>query len=397
MSVAHAERAHALLSASGSHRWLTCTPSARLEETLPDTTSEAAKEGTLAHEIAELKIRKFVEPMAKSTFTKRMKKFKEHELYQDEMDRYTDAYLEYIQGIVHSFSTVPYVAVEKKLDYSTYAPEGFGTVDCIIIAGTKMYVNDFKYGKGVAVSAEDNPQMKLYALAALATYGFLYSIETVQLAIIQPRIHDQPSEWTSSVSDLQAWGETIKPIAQQAFEGKGEFTPGEHCTFCRAKETCRARVDSIMTVEPLAPMKPPLISWEEAADVLRRAEGIVSWYNALKKLALARLLEGGDVPGWKAVNGRGSREFVDLDQAFEHLKSNGIDEAILFERKPLTVPAIEKVLKAADYKKLLVEPGHVMSKPGAPTLVPESDKRDPITRKSAVDDFKNNDGGNSDE
>lgn len=392
-AVAHAERAHALLSASGSHKWLSCSPSARLEDTLPDTTSDAAREGTLAHEIAELKLRKhFVEPMGPQKFAAAMRKFKKQELYQEEMQGYTDAYLEYIQKLTHSFTSQPYVAIERKVDYSHIAPEGFGTSDCIVIGGQRMYVTDFKYGKGEPVFADDNPQMKLYALGALKSYSMLYNIETIHLAIIQPRVREGASEWSISAADLLAWGESIKPIAQRAFAGEGEYAPGDHCKFCRAKEKCRARVESLMSVAPLAPMKPPLISWEEAAEVLRKAEGIVNWYNALKKLALTELLQGGEVPGWKAVSGRGSREYVDLDKAFEHLKANGIEEALLFERKPMTVPALEKTLGKKQYRELLESPGHVFSKPGAPTLAPIDDKREAITDKPTPEEaFKQDD------
>ncbi|MDG0876492.1 DUF2800 domain-containing protein [Paenibacillus thiaminolyticus] len=239
--IAHANRAHALLSASSAHRWLVCTPSARLEDTLPDTTSGAAREGTLAHEIAELKLRRaLVEPMSTRSFNSRLKKMKEqaHEgkpLFDEEMLRHTDAYVEYIQGIVHAFPAPPYIAIERRVDYSAYAPEGFGTADCIIIGSKQLHINDFKYGKGVPVSAIENPQMKLYALGAIRAYSMLYEIETVHMAIFQPRISDQPSEWSISAAELLAWGESIKPVAALAFEGKGEYVPGEHCGFCRAK------------------------------------------------------------------------------------------------------------------------------------------------------------------
>ncbi len=385
--IAHAERSHALLSASGSHRWLHCPPSARLEETLPDTESEAAKKGTLAHEIAELKLRKYaVEPMGPRKYNAALKKFKEDPLYEPEMDGHTNAYLEYIQSVVHSFPSPPYVAVEKRVNYSAYAPEGFGTSDCIIIGGTQLHVIDYKNGQGVPVEAVDNPQMKLYALGALVAYSMLYAIETVHLAIVQPKVWDRPSEWSMSAADLLSWGESIKSIAAQAFAGEGTFTPGEHCGFCRAKEKCRARVEQLLSVEPLVPMKPPLISWAEVADALKRAEGIVSWYNTIKKLALAEALKGGDLPGWKAVHGRGSRDFVDMDVAFEHLKANGIDEALLYVREPLTAPKLEDLLGKKQYRELLEEPGHVVSKTGAPTLASVDDKRPAITDQVKPED-----------
>lgn len=386
--VAHADRDHALLSASGAHRWLHCTPSARLEATLPDTTSEAAKKGTLAHEIAELKLRKhFVEPMGPQKFAAAMRKFKKHELYEPEMDTYTDMYLEYIQRIVHSFSSQPYITIERKVDLTTYVPESFGTSDCIIIGGKQLHVIDYKNGQGVPVPAENNPQMMLYALGALRHYSLLYEIETVHVAIVQPKVWDEPSEWSLSVAELLAWGESIKPIAQAAYKGEGEYVIGEHCGFCRARNTCRARVTQLMSVEEKAPLKPPLIGWDEVGEVLQRADGIVKWYNSLKEAALAHALAGGEVEGWKAVEGRASRQFADLDAAFAHLKANGVDEALLYERKPITAAATEKLFEnKKQYKELLEDTGHVIKLPGAPTLVPIGDKRPPITNRVSPED-----------
>jgi hypothetical protein len=377
--IAHSERAHALLSASASHRWLTCTPSVRLGEQFEETTSDFAEEGTLAHEIAELKLRKhFVEPITQKTFNTRLNKMKKHPLYQEEMLKHTDTYLEYLQGITLSLSTTPYVAVEKRINYSAYAPEGFGTGDCIVIGGDTMYVTDFKYGKGVPVSAEDNPQMKLYALGAYQEYCFLYSIKNIRLAIIQPRLNSI-SEHTLSLDELLAWGESIKPIAQKAFAGEGEFVPGEHCKFCRAKATCRARVEQFSALADFVSLKPPLLTNEEVGQMLEKGQHVETWIKALKEYALTECLKGNEVAGWKAVEGRGSRSYVDIDKAFAHLKENGIDDALLYERIPLTVAKIEKVLKKAEFTSLLEEPGLVQKSTGKPTLVIAGDKRQAVT------------------
>ncbi len=380
-AINHADRAHALLSASSSHRWLHCTPSARLEATLPDTTSEAASKGTLAHEIAELKLRKYNEPMGPKKFAAALKKLKANPMYEPEMDGHTDMYLDYIKSIVHSFNSPPHVAIEKRVDLTAYVPESFGTSDCIIIGGQQLHIIDYKNGQGVPVPAEDNPQMKLYALGALSAYGLLYPIETVHMAIVQPKVWDKPSEWSISAAELLSWGESIKSIALQAYNGEGEYFVGEHCGFCRARQTCRARVEQLLSVSEYMPMRPPLIGWEEVGDVLQRAEGIVAWYNSLKELALSEALRGGDIPGWKAVEGCGSRQYVDIDTAFKSLQDAGIAEAVLFERKPLSVAAVEKVLGKADYRKLLEEPGHVKSEPGKPTLAPITDKRPAVTNQ----------------
>ena len=386
--LAHKEREHALLSASSAHRWLVCTPSARLEEQLPEKRSEYADEGTLAHEIAELKLRKYyIEPMPKSTFTRRLNKLKKHELFQEEMLKHTDTYLEYLQSITLSFSSKPYVAVEKRVDYSTYAPEGFGTVDCLIIAENTLYVTDFKYGKGVPVNAVDNPQMKLYALGAYKEYGFLYPIEKVKLAIVQPRL-DNISEFELSIEELVAWGDEIKPIAQKAFNGEGEFVPGEHCKFCRAKAQCRARANEFLALEDFGLKDPQLLSDAEIGQILEKAMKLESWVKALKDYALGETLKGKEIPGWKAVEGRGQRNYADIEKAFEHLKANGIDEAMLYERVPLTVSKLEKQLGKKQFKELLEEPGFIEKTPGKPTLVPISDKRPPIVNISPEEDFK---------
>lgn len=386
--LAHKEREHALLSASSAHRWLVCTPSARLEEQLPEKRSEYADEGTLAHEIAELKLRKyFIEPMAKSTFTRRLNKLKKHELFQEEMLKHTDTYLEYLQGITLALSVTPHVAIEKRIDYSHIAPEGFGTVDCLIIAENTLYVTDFKYGKGVPVSAVDNPQMKLYALGAYKEYGFLYPIEKVKLAIVQPRL-DNISEFELPIEELVAWGDEIKPIAQKAFNGEGEFVPGEHCKFCRAKAQCRARANEFLALEDFGLKDPQLLSDAEIGQILEKAMDLESWVKALKDYALGETLKGKEIPGWKAVEGRGQRNFVDIEKAFEHLKANGIDEAMLYERVPLTVSKLEKQLGKKQFKELLEEPGFIEKTPGKPTLVPISDKRPPIVNISPEEDFK---------
>lgn len=399
-----AEREHALLSASAAHRWLNCTPAARLEETFPETESEYANEGRLAHEIAELKFRKaFTEPMGLRAFNNRLRKLQENPLYQPEMLKYTDAYLDYVSGIVHGFASYPYIAVEKRIDYSTYAPEGFGTGDCIIIYGDTIYVIDFKYGKGVPVSAVGNPQMRLYALGAYTTYAFLYPITTVKTAIVQPRL-DTISEEVITVEELLAWGESIKPIAQTAFEGKGEYVSGDHCRFCRAKGQCRARAEFSLSLEEVHFMKPPLISNEEVGQILERAKNLAKWAADLEAYALAECLKGIEIPGWKAVEGRSTRQFTNQDEAFKVLTGAGYEEAMLYERKPLTLAATEKLIGKPKFAELLQ--GFINMPPGKPTLAPVTDKREAIKTITAEEAFgetanncetNNENGGNANE
>ncbi|MEH1740119.1 DUF2800 domain-containing protein [Fusobacterium varium] len=381
--------AHAILSASGASRWMACTPSARLEEQFPDSTSEYAKEGTLAHELCELKVRKnLIEPMHTRTYNSKLKKIKEHELWQDEMDRHTDTYLEYIQGLLHSFSCTPAVMVEKKVDFSSYVPDGFGTADCIIIADGVLHVIDFKYGKGVAVSAENNPQMKLYGLGAYLEYSFLYAIDKVKMTIVQPRLDEVISEYEISVTELMEWAEEIvKPLAEKAYKGEGTYIAGNHCKFCRAKATCRERARMNLEVAKFDFKEPALLSDEEVGEALKQAQDLAKWAEDLKDYALAESLKGKLIPGWKAVEGRGSRVFTDNEEALKVLIGSGIDETMLYERKQLTLAQIEKVLGSKQFKELV---GNMVEKsPGKPTLVLDTDKREAITNKTtAVEDFK---------
>lgn len=379
---------HALLSASGSHKWLHCPPSARLEEQIPETESVYANEGRLAHSIGELKLRKaFIEPMGPKKFNAALKKLQADPLYQNEMLHYTDVYLDYISGIVHSFASPPYVAVEKRLNYSAYAPEGFGTGDNIIIGGDLLQITDLKYGKGVPVSAENNPQMMLYALGAYHAYSILYGITRVKMAVIQPRL-DSISEWEITAQDLLAWGESIKPIAQMAHQGLGENIPGEWCRFCRAKAQCRARADSYSALADFGKPLPPLINNDEVGRLLTIAQGLKSWLGDLEEYALAECLKGNEVQGWKAVPGRSNRTFDNTDEAFKVLTDNGYEEALLYERKPIILTQVETLLGKPAFATLLNS--HVVKPDGKPTLAPLTDKREAISnRTTAAEDFAN--------
>ena len=378
---------HAVLSASGAHRWLRCPPSARLEETLPDSRSTYADEGTLAHELAALKLEKRFTVLKPSQHKKRLAAIKANPLYQAEMDGYTEAYIDYILQVVHSYAVKPYLAIEKRVNYSAYAPEGFGTADCIVISGTQMTVIDLKYGKGVPVSAYENDQMKLYALGAIQAYQMIYCIENVKLAIIQPRL-ESVSEFDISTADLLSWGESIKPIAAMAFAGLGHFTPGEkQCQFCRAAGTCRARAEKNLALKDVAPSLPPLLTNEEVGRILAEAQDLAKWAKKLEAVALQKLLDGEEVPGWKAVEGRSNREISNFDEAFAVLKNNGFEEALLYRRQPASLTELEDP-KLVGKKKLQELIGSFIIKPqGKPTLASADDKREPYKRLSAAEEF----------
>lgn len=383
----HAERDHSFLSASGAHRWLACTPSAMLEKDFPDTTSESAREGTLAHELAELKVRNYFYSVefGKRKLTAAIKKLKEQELWQDEMMGHTDTYLDVIKTLALGLPSKPYVAIEKRVDFSTYVPDGFGTADCILLQGDTLHVIDFKYGKGVPVSAEENPQMKLYALGAYETYKILYPIKNIHLVIVQPRLPDGTSEWSCDIDHLLRFGEYVKARAELATKGEGPLSPGEkQCRFCRARAKCRARAEENVRLAFAVGKKPPLISNEEVGKYLQMGEDVAKWLKDLQEYALSECLAGKDIPGWKAVEGRGAREWTDMDAAFEKLVSDGVVEGpLLWEKKPLTLAQVEKLVGVKEFKNAVGD--LVVKAPGKPTLVKESDKREAITNKMTAE------------
>lgn len=368
--------AHALLSASAAKRWLNCPPSARLTENMPDSVSEYAEEGTLAHELAELKLRKKFEVFPKTKYTKMLNAIKENPAFTPEMDSCTDEYLDYILGIAHTYDkTKPYVVIEKQLDYSHIAKDGFGTSDCVLICKNDLHIIDYKHGKGVSVSAEDNPQLKLYALGAIAEYSILYDIENVFLHIIQPRTSEGSSSWNISTADLIAWGESIKPIAELADKGEGEFKCGDWCRFCKAKANCRARTESFFALEEASKTPKELLTDAEIGEALTKAQALKNWVTDLEEYALGAILSGAEITGWKTVEGKSNRKITDIDGAFEILKTNGYDEALLYERKPITLTELEKLVTK---KKLTELIGDKIVKPqGKPTLAPADDKRKP--------------------
>ena len=386
---------HALLSASSASRWLHCTAAPRFEEQFPEKTSEYAEEGRLAHAICELKvIKKFTTQLTPRTYTTRLNKLKKDPLYTDEMDKTSDLYVEHLTEKAMTYNSTPYVAVEVQVDFADYVPEGFGTCDCIMIGGDTLNITDYKHGKGVPVSAEGNAQMRLYALGALKRYAPIYgnTIKNVCMTIDQPRIQDEPSTETITVEELRAWGESIKPAAAKAYMGLGEFCPGEHCRFCRGKAQCKARAAINTALEefkdcvPQNGEKPPLfgqgvLTDEEIGDLLVRGKELVAWYKDLEEYALNALLNGGTIPGWKAVAGRSNRTFADTDAAIAAVIAAGYDEALVYERKPKTLTELEKLMGKAEFTAKL---GAYVVKPlGKPTLAPMTDKREPYSPAAA--------------
>lgn len=380
---------HALLSASGAHRWLHCTGSPLLEKDFPDSTSVYAQEGTLAHYLCELKLMAYTGEITKRKLTSMKNKLMKSELWQPEMDSTSEAYLDYIKDITMSYTVKPVILIEKKVDFSRYVPEGFGTADCLILAGDTLHVVDYKHGKGVVVDADHNPQMMLYALGAMSELSLLYRFKFVHMTIVQPRVNNI-SEFTLTADEITEWGEmVVKPKAEAAISGKGEFEAGDWCRFCRAKQQCKTRYESNDSLYPELSERhdPRLITLDDLGKYLKRGKDMAAWLEDMKEYALSESLAGADVPGWKAVEGRGSRAFTDTDEAVDTLIKNGIDESVLYERRVLTLAQMEKAVGKKAFGELVGD--LVVKNPGKPTLVEESDKRPRITNQPTAADVFN--------
>lgn len=370
--------AHAFLSASGASRWMACTPSARLEQNFENKTSQYAEEGTLAHELGELKLRKELEGLSTRSFNSKVKKIQENELYTADMPDYVDMYVETcLERVSEAKAKTPdaLFKIEQRLDFSEWVPEGFGTGDFVIIADGTMEVCDLKYGKGVPVSADNNKQMMLYALGAISEFSFLYDIEKVRMTIIQPRL-DNISTFEVTVEDLVKWAEEyVRPRAELAIKGEGEFCAGDHCRFCRAKAVCKARADKNMELAQYEFQKPNTLDNNDIAYILSNVDELVKWANNVKEYALEQALKGEEFEGYKVVEGRSNRKWSSEDDVAKVLIGQGFQENMIYTKKLDGISKIESAIGKKEVQRLL---GDYIVKPvGKPTLVPITDKREP--------------------
>ena len=375
---------HALLSPSASHRWLHCTAAPRLEEGIKDEGSDYAAEGTLAHAYCAMKLKNF---LGLPTDGEKEEIAALQEKYgTGEMAEYTDTYATIVlekYNDAREATPDAQLLVETRLDFSDYVPEAFGTADAIIIADGTMEVIDFKYGKGVKVSAVENPQMMIYALGAYARFAFEYRIDNLRATIVQPRI-DNLSEYEITVEELTAWAANVlAPAAEKAYKGEGPQTPGAWCQFCKVKNQCRALANKCKEV---VAVDPKLITPEELAkDVLPMVPIVKTWISGVEDFALAQALSGIQLPGWKIVEGRSVRKITDTDSVAAVLTKNGYKQNDIF--KPVEMRTITDLEKLVGKKQFAAMCGEWINKPqGKPTLAPEGDKRkaiDPI-----ADDFK---------
>lgn len=390
----HENRPHALLSASGSSRWINCTPSAKLEEKYgKQTTSVYAQEGTLAHEISELYIKHdILHSIDAEEFSHQLEMLMENELFNEEMLSVIPIYVDYCASeykSVKSQNSEAIMEIEQKLDLTEYVPESFGTADCIIISDGTIEVIDLKYGKGVPVYADANRQLMLYGLGALRKFDVMYDIQNIKLTIVQPRINNI-STWQISVKDLMHWAETeLKPAAKLAFEGKGEIKAGSWCKFCSVKNQCKALAEQQLEIAKYEFKKPEFLSDDEISDILKRAHKFTEWINSIEEYAQTEAYNGNKVwPGFKVVEGISRRKWIDEEKVIDTLYSRfpELSDDQIFDTKLVSISQIEKLLGKKTVQEKL---GDVIIKPqGKPTLVPDTDKRPSIGIEDAINDFK---------
>ena len=368
---------HALLSASSSHRWLNCPPSAKLCEGYDDRDSDFAAEGTDAHALCEFKLRTAL-GMEASDPTGDLS------WYTPEMEECANGYAAFVTELVEEARQTcpdPLVLIEQRLDYSRYVREGFGTGDCVIIADGTLHIVDFKYGRGVLVEAEDNPQMKLYALGALELFDCIYDIDAVSMTIYQPR-RSNVSTFTIQKETLCEWADKVlAPAAELAFKGDGEYRCGEWCQFCKAKADCRERANANLELARFEFRKPPLLTDEEVEEILGRVDELTAWAADIRDYAFQAAISGKQWSGYKLVEGRSNRKYTDENAVIEAVTAAGYDP---YEHKLLGVTAMTALLGKKQFNDIL---GGLTCKPqGKPTLVPESDKRPAMT--TITEDFK---------
>lgn len=359
-------RAHAILSASSSERWIHCPPSVRLGERFDDQESAYALEGTCAHALAECKLRRALGYPAEDP-TENL------DFFNEEMDDATDDYVSFVleqREAAKKACRDPKVYVEQRVDFSNWVKDGFGTADALIAADGTLRIIDLKYGTGIEVNAEHNTQLACYALGALALFDDLYDIDAISLAIYQPR-RQNISVWETSKEDLLNWAESVlKPAADLAFTGAGDFSCGNWCRFCRAKAICRKRAEENLKLAQDDFRLPPELSDAEVEVILSKVDELTAWASDIKDYALKQALSGKEWSGFKLVEGRSIRKYTNETAVAEAVSQAGFDP---YEKKLLGITAMQKLLGKSRFNKLLS--AYIRKPQGKPTLVPDSDKR----------------------
>jgi len=381
--------AHALLSASSAHRWMNCPPSARLEEGFENTTSIFAAEGTFMHELGELKLSNYIEAIKEGPYKKKLKELYSNQFFNSEIEEAVDVYVTFAIELIEATKQVckdPIILLEQRLDFSKYVESGFGTSDLLIVADGTLEIVDLKGGKGVAVSAECNPQMQLYALGALILFDCLYDIQTVRMTICQPRM-DSISTYELSAEELTAWAEDVlKPAAQRAWNGEGEFDPSVYtCKFCRAKATCRARAEKNLEMARFEFRQASLLTKDEITEILSQADAIATWCKDVWAWAEARAIDGEEFEGFKIVEGRSSRTYGDEKSVIKKLTDAGYSEDEIYARSLKGITALEKALGKKTFSEVL--DGMINKPRGKYAMVSDLDKRLAV-KNTATAEFK---------
>lgn len=373
---------HAFLSPSGSHRWLNCTPSAMLESKFSGGSSSAAEEGTAAHAFCEHKLKKALRRRSKRPVS---------DYDSDEMQEYTDSYMDYVLEqleVAKQTCKDSMVLIEQKVDFSEYVPDGYGTADCIIVADDTMQIIDFKYGLGVLVDAEQNTQLMCYSIGALNLFDSLYDIKQVTMHIFQPR-RENVQNWTIPVDELKAWAENeLKPKAQMALNGEGEYNPGEWCQFCKAAVRCRARAEEKLRLAQQEFKMPPLLTDSEIEEVLTILPDLTKWADGILAYATdAAVNHGKEWNGFKVVEGRSVRKYKDEELVAQAAKDHGYTD--IYRQSLITMTEMQKLMGKKQFEQIL---GDLIVKPqGKPTLVPVTDKRPAMNVTNANNEFKQED------
>lgn len=390
----HTNREHALLSASGSNRWMNCTPSAVLEDkyiqaTGDDGSSPYAKEGTLAHEFGDLNLRYLNGEITKKTLDKELKKLRKNEFYTDEMEEQVEKYTSYVwEQYLVALKTTPdaIFKVEERLDYSHIVPKGYGTGDANIIADSILDVSDLKYGKGLQVEAKENSQLMLYGSGALKEWEIFYDIKTVRLTIVQPRLN-HVSTWEISAEELRTWGEKIvRPKAVKAYKGEGKQQAGDWCKFCKVKGMCATLAAKMVKLAKYDFQDPHLLKDDQILDIKKQIPMLVDWAKSVDDHILTTAKAGKDWPGYKLVEGRSSRKWQDEKAIQDILAKKGYKEEEYLKMSLEGIGAIEKLVGKSNFNTLLGK--HVVKPTGAPTLTDIDDKRPAMGIEQAKEDFK---------
>lgn len=381
----HSNRAHAKLSASGANQWLNCPPSIKASEGVSDTSSEFAREGTFAHELSELYFSNLYENLSDADFKQQLEQSKSNEYYSEELREYVEQYVDIVEEKINEAKAQdePILFFEHRLDLTRYVPESFGTGDVVVYYNGTVEIIDLKFGKGVEVSALNNPQLRLYGLGAYELLKNFEDIHTIKMTIVQPRLHNISSE-TVDAADLVEWGlNTVKPQAIKAHNGEGEFKAGSHCRFCKIRHSCRARAEA-NNVEAEDMKAPATLNNGELAELLHRLPEIKRWASDVEEYCKSQAVENErQFDGWKVVEGKANRKYADEQQVYKRLTEQ-YDPKEVSETKVLSISKLEKQLGKKEVDNIL---GKLVVKPqGKPALVTEDDKREPIMQ-SAENDF----------